>query len=55
MKLRANGQVNDDIDLDDMDYDEGKAQIRKKGNKELTNNREGENSDYDQGKCLQIF
>ncbi|KAG0360282.1 Diphthamide biosynthesis protein 4 [Podila minutissima] len=22
MKLRANGQVNDDIDLDDMDYDE---------------------------------
>lgn len=23
MKLRANGQVNDDIDLDDMDYDEG--------------------------------
>ncbi|KAG0247980.1 Diphthamide biosynthesis protein 4 [Mortierella polycephala] len=25
MRLRANGQVNDDIDLDDMEYDEGKS------------------------------
>jgi len=25
MRLRANGQVNEDIDLDDMEFDEGKS------------------------------